>query len=53
MHVWIVLVVFAVALPAQGLRTFGIGLSSQWLYPNEVNSYDEFLLIEIKDMTLF
>ncbi|CAF1644995.1 unnamed protein product, partial [Adineta ricciae] len=35
MHVWLVIFVSAVVLPAQSLRTFGIGLSSQWLYPNE------------------
>ncbi len=54
MHVWFLLVVSAVALQAQDLKTFGIGLSSQWLYPTEVNLHDEeFLLIEIEDMTLF
>jgi hypothetical protein len=54
MYVWILLVVSAVALQAQGLRTFGVGLSFQWLYPNEVNPYSkEFLLIKIEDMALF
>jgi hypothetical protein len=35
------LVVCAVARQAQGLKTFGVGLSFQWLYPNEVNLHHE------------
>jgi hypothetical protein len=41
MRIWLLLVVCAVAGQARGLKTFGVGLSFQWLYPNEVNLYDE------------
>jgi hypothetical protein len=41
MRIWLLLVVCAVAGQARGLKTFGVGLSFQWLYPNEVNPYDE------------
>ena len=33
MHIWILLFVYVITTNAQDLNTFGIGLSSQWLYP--------------------
>jgi hypothetical protein len=53
MYVWILVVVSAVALQAQGLKTFGIGLSFQWLYPNEVKPEGAgCLFTEMEVMTL-
>ncbi|CAF0910524.1 unnamed protein product [Adineta steineri] len=40
MRVWFLLFIPVVVLQAQSLRTFGIGLSSQWLYPNETEIFN-------------
>jgi hypothetical protein len=36
MHIWVLLFVCVINTIAQDLNTFGIGLSSQWLYSTEV-----------------
>ncbi|CAF1513217.1 unnamed protein product [Adineta steineri] len=40
MRIWFLLFIPVVVLQAQSLRTFGIGLSSQWLYPNETEIFN-------------
>jgi len=43
MCVWILFFVHVIGTNSQELNTFGIGLSSQWLYPTEVIIQNEYM----------